>query len=118
MKKGTNIISPLRHFPEDTMLEGISVQVNICAPYKVYTRAKQVTDRELRRPNRAQMKLWVLVALDYFISQIEESFLEDMSTESVTTALYEGKATQGWKTKIISLDPGSSLVPVVKRTSA
>ena len=117
MKKLTNHISPLRHIAQDTMLEGISLQVDIFGPYKVCTRAKQITTREMRRQKRAQIKLWVLVTLDYFTSRIEVSVLEDMTSESVTSALHEVIATQRWRNKIISLDPESSLVPAVKRTS-
>ena len=40
-----------------------------------------------------------------------------MSTESVTSALHEILSTQGWRTKRISFDPGSSLVPAMVKTS-
>ena len=40
-----------------------------------------------------------------------------MTTESVTAALHEILATQGRQTKKLSLNPGSSLIPAVTRTS-
>ena len=89
MKRSNNMISPLRHIAESTMLEGVSIQVDIVGPYKMYTRAKQANNRELRRPNRAQVKMWLLLAVDYFTSRVELSVLEHMTTESVTAALQE-----------------------------
>ena len=117
MERGTNVISPLRHIAQDTMLEGIAIQVDICGPYTVFTRAKQVTTRNIRGPKRTQVKLWILVCLDYFTSRVETAILEDMSTGSVTSALHEILSTQGWHTKRISIDPGSSLVPAIVKTS-
>ena len=99
------------------MLEGVSIQVDIVGPYKMYTRAKQANDRELKRPNRAQVKMWLLLAVDYFASLVELSVLEDMTTKSVTAALQEIIAVQGWKTKKLSLNSGSSLVPAVTNTN-
>ena len=40
-----------------------------------------------------------------------------MTTESVTAALQEILTVQGWKTKKLSLDPGSSLVLAVVNTN-
>ena len=40
-----------------------------------------------------------------------------MTTQALTSALHEVMACQDWKTKRISLDPGSSLHPAVKKTS-
>ena len=117
MERGTNVISPPRHIAQDTMLEGIAIQVDICGPYTVFTRAKKATTRNTRGPKRTQVKLWILVCLDYFTSRVETAILEDMSTESVTSALHEILSTQGWRTKRISLDPGSSLVPAIVKTS-
>ena len=61
--------------------------------------------------------MWNLAAVDYFKNRIEVSLLEDMTTGSVTSALHEIMALQGWKTKQISLDTELSLHPAVKRTS-
>ena len=57
MKRGTNVISPIRHIAEDSMLEGIAIQVDICGPYTVFTKAKQATTRNTRGPKRTQVKL-------------------------------------------------------------
>ena len=116
MKCGTNVISPIRHIAEDSMLEGIAIQVDICGPYTVFTTAKQATTRNTRGPKRTQVKLWILVCLDYFTSRVETAILEDMSTQSVHSALVEIMMKQGWRTKKISLDPGSSLVPAIVKT--
>ena len=59
----------------------------------------------------------MLVCLDYITSRVETAILGDMSTESVTSALHEILSTQGWRTKRISLDSGSSLVPAIVKTS-
>ena len=48
---------------------------------------------------------------------METAILEDMPTESVTSALHEILSTQGWRTKRISIDLGSSLVPAIVKTS-
>ena len=99
------------------MLDGIAIQVNICGPYTVFTRAKQARDRVTRGPKRTQVKLYILVCLDYFTSRVECGVLEDMTTGSVTSALHEILATQGWRSKKISIDPDSSLVPAIVKTS-
>ena len=49
--------------------------------------------------------MWLLLAVDYFTSRVELSVLEDMTTESVTAALQEILAVQGWNTKKLSLNP-------------
>ena len=54
--------------------------------------------------------------MDYFTSRVETAILEDMSTQSVHSALVEIMMKQGWRTKRISLDPGSSLVPAIVKT--
>ena len=117
MEHGTNVISPLRHIAHDTMLEGIAIQVVICRPCTVFTRAKQASTRHTRGPKRTQVKLWILFYLEYFTSRVESAILEDMSTESVTSAFHEILSTQGWRNKRISLDLGSSLVPAIVKTS-
>ena len=55
--------------------------------------------------------------MDYFTSRVETAKLKDMSTESVTSALHEILSTQEWRSKKISLDPGTSLVPAILKTN-
>ena len=55
--------------------------------------------------------------MDYFTTRVETAILKDMSTESVTSALHEIWSTQGWRSKKISLDSGSSLVPAIVNTN-
>ena len=57
MEHGTNVIGPLRHIAQDTMLEGIAIQVNICRAYTAFKRAKQALIRNTRGPKRTQVKL-------------------------------------------------------------
>ena len=92
---GTNVISPLRHIAQDTMIEGISIQVDMCGPYTDFTRARHATTRETREPKTTQVKLWILVCLDYFMSRVETAILEDMLKKSVSSALHEILSTQG-----------------------
>ena len=77
---------------------------------------KQRTEKQdVQTGPKSNYGFWCLVS--GVISWIEVSVLEDKATGSVTSALHEILATQGWKSKRISLHPGSSLVPAVKRTS-
>ena len=57
MRKGINIISQLRHLGQDTMIEGVSLQIDVAGPWTVLCRSKQAVDRETRGSNRLKMKV-------------------------------------------------------------
>ena len=62
--------------------------------------------------------MWILLRTNYFTSRLEVSSLENLSTSSVSSAIQEIISSTGWNTKIISIDPGSSLVTAIEQTSA
>ena len=55
--------------------------------------------------------------MDYFTSKLEVSSLEDMTTGSLSAAIQDIITTNGWATRKLSIDPGSSLVTAVQDTS-
>ena len=61
--------------------------------------------------------MWILFAVDYFTSKLEVSPLEDMTTASFSAAIQDIITTNGWATRRLSIDPGSSLVTAVQDTS-
>ena len=63
------------------------------------------------------MKMWVLLVIYYFTSRLEVSPLEDSTTASCSAAINEIISATGWNTRKISIDPGSSLVTEVQKTS-
>ena len=55
--------------------------------------------------------------MDYFTSKLEVSPLEDMTTVALSAAIQDIITTNGWGTRKISIDPGSSLITAVQDTS-
>ena len=55
--------------------------------------------------------------MDYFISKLEISPLEDMTTRALSAAIQDIITTNGWGTRKISIDPGSLLITAVQDTS-
>ena len=55
--------------------------------------------------------------MDYFTSKLEVSPLEDMTTGSIYAAIQDIIIANGWATRRLSIDPGSSLVTAVRDTS-
>ena len=72
---------------------------------------------ETRQTRRPTTKMWILLAVDYFTSKLEVSPLEDMTTGSLSAAIQDIITANGWATRNLSIDPGSSLVTAVRDTS-
>ena len=68
MIKGKDLISPLCHLSDTTMVQGVSLQLDVAGPYLVYTKSKQYTG-QLKGVRRTQTKLWILLCIDYFTSR-------------------------------------------------
>ena len=119
MIRGRNLINPLRHLSHNTMVPGLSLQFDVAGPWLVKTKSKQATleTRQERKEKRTTTKMWILLAVDYFTSKLEVSPLEDMTTGSLSAAIQDIITTNGWATRKISIDPGSSLVTAVQDTS-
>ena len=112
MVKGKDLINPLRHLSDTTMVPGISLQFDIAGPWLVKTKSKQATllTRQEKKEKRSTTKMWILLAVDYFTSKLEVSPLEDMTTGSISSAIQDIIIANGWATRRLSIDPGSSLV--------
>ena len=118
MVKGRDLISPLRHLTDATMVPGLSLQIDVAGPFMVKTKSKQaIQTRQEKREKRSTTKMWILLAIDYFTSKPEVSPLEDMTTGSISAAIQDIIIANGWSTRRLSLDPGSSLVTAVRDTS-
>ena len=113
MIKGTDLINPLRHLSDSSMIQGVSLQLDIAGPFLLYTTSKQ-WQGETRGVRQANIKMWILLAIDYFTSRLEVSPLEDLTTASCSAAINKIISTTGWHTRKISIDPGSSLITGVK----
>ena len=121
MVKGKDLISPLKHLSNSSMVQGLQLQLDIAGPFLVYTKSKQYAGQlrgELRNQSRTKTNLLILLCIDYFTSRLEVSRLEYLSTSSVSSAIQEISSSTGWNTKRISIDPGSSLVNGIKKTNA
>ena len=116
MVRGRDLVNPLRHLSDHSMTPGLSIQFDVAGPWVVKTKSKQATldTRQTRRPTT---KMWILLAVDYFTSKLEVSPLEDMTTGSLSAAIQDIITANGWATKNLSIDPGSSLVTAVRDTS-
>ena len=118
MVKGRDLISLLRHLTDATMVPGLSLQIDVAGPFMVKTKSKQaIQTRQEKREKRSTTKMWILLAIDYFTSKLEVSPLEDMTTGSISAAIQDIIIANGWSTRRLSLDPGSSLVTAVQDTS-
>ena len=119
MVKGRDLINPLRHLSDPTMVPGLSLQFDVAGPWLVKTKSKQATlqTRQEKKEKRSTTKLWTLLAVDYFTSKLEVSPLEDMTTGSISAAIQDIIIANGWATRRLSIDPGSSLVTAVQDTS-
>ena len=119
MIKGKDLVNPLRHLSDATMVPGLSLQFDIAGPWLVKTKSKQATllTRQEKKEKRSTTKMWILLAVDYFTSKLEVSPLEDMTTGSISSAIQDIIIANGWATRRLSIDPGSSLVTAMRDTS-
>ena len=119
MIRGQDLINPLRHLSDNSMIPGLSIQFDVAGPWLVKTKSKQATleTRQERKEKRTTTKMWILLAVDYFTSKLEVSPLEDMTTGSLSAAIQDIITANGWATRNLSIDPGSSLVTAVRDTS-
>ena len=60
--------------------------------------------------------MWLLLCIDYFISRLDVSALEDLTTGSVSAAIQEVISSTGWNTRQTLIDPGLSLITGVEAT--
>ena len=120
MVKEKDLINPLRHLSDATMVPGLSLQFDIVGPWLVKTKPKQATllTMQENKEKRSTTKMWILLAVDYFTSKLEVSPLEDMTTGSISAAIQDIIIANRWATHRLSIDPGSSLVTAVQDTSA
>ena len=79
MVKGKDLINPLRHLSDTTMVPGISLQFDIAGPWLVKTKSKQATllTRQEKKEKRSTTKMWILLAVDYFTSKLDEVCYEE-----------------------------------------
>ena len=116
MQRGTDVIAPMRNLGEAQLTEGHSLMVDVAGPWDCFLYPKQVGAAVTRR-TRPKTKQWVLLGVDYFSHRVEVATLDSMTTDSLTSGLSELMMANGWHTRTISLDPGSSLLPAVHRTA-
>ena len=97
MIRGRDLINPLRHLSDNTMVPGLSLQFDVAGPWLVKTKSKQATleTRQERKEKRTTTKMWILLAVDYFTSKLEVSPLEDMTTGSLSAAIQDIITTNG-----------------------
>ena len=116
---GQDLINPLCHLSDTSMVPDLSLQFDEAGPFLVKTKSQQSTleTRQERKERRTTTKMWILLAVDYFTSGLEVSPLEDMTTGALSSAIQDIITTTGWATRRISIDPGSSLIPAVQDTS-
>jgi hypothetical protein len=119
-RRGKNVISRMRSIKEEALSEGAQIVVDVAGPYSVFLNPNTVgatVTRAAKRTHRTRVKRWVLLGICYFSHRVEVSELDDMSTGSMITGLAEIQSRNGWQCRNIALDPGSSLLPAVQRTS-
>ena len=116
MIRGRDLIN-LSH---ESMVPGLSLQIDVAGPFLVKTKSIQSTKPSIqeRKVERTTTKMWVLHAIDDFTSRLELSPLEDMTTGYLSSAIQDIITSTGWSTRRISINPGSSLVTSVEDTSA
>ena len=117
MQRGTDVIAPMRNIGEDSLVEGAEIQIDVAGPWEVFLYPKQVGAATTRSKKRSKVKQWVLLCVDMFSHRLECATLDSMSTDSLQSGLKECVGANGWSTRKISLDPGSSLLPAVHRTA-
>ena len=119
MVRGRDLINPLRHLSDMTMVPGLSLQFDVAGPFLVKTKSKQsmLETRQERKDQRTTTKMWILLAVDYFTSRLEVSPLQDMTTGAFSAAIQDIITTTGWATRNIWITPGSSLITAVQDTS-
>ena len=61
--------------------------------------------------------MWCLLCVDYFTSKLEVSPLEDITKGALSAAIQDIITVNGWATRKISIDPGSSLITAVQDTN-
>ena len=90
--------------------------IDVCGPYLMYTkpRASQAVTRAAAKTRRDQLKLFVLLGICMYSHRVEAAVLDSMRTGSLQSGLNQIMGNNGWSTVQLSLDPGSSLIPMAK----
>ena len=119
MIHGRDLINPLLHLSDTTMVPGLSLQFDVAGPWLVKTKSKQASmeTRQERKERRTTTKMWCLLCVDYFTNKLEVSPLEDMSTGALFAAIQDIITVNQWATRKVFIDPGSSLITAVQDTS-
>ena len=62
MVRGRDLINPLRHLSDTTMVPGVSLQFDVAGPWWVKTKSKQPTLETIqeRKEKRTTTKMWIL----------------------------------------------------------
>ena len=70
IKGKEDLVNPLSHLSDATMVPGLSLQFDIAGPWLVKTKSKQATllTRQENKEKRSTTKMWILLAVDYFTS--------------------------------------------------
>jgi hypothetical protein len=98
MVKGRDLINPLRHLSNTSMLPGLSLQIDVAGPFVVFTKSKQakMETRGEKIMKRTTTKMWILLAIDYFTSRLDVSPLEDMTTGALSAAIQDVITSTGY----------------------
>jgi len=103
-KRGKNVISPLTHLGETSMVEGAVLMLDVAGPYLLKARPNI-------RGRVDKIKLHLLLSICLFSHRISVAVLDSMTTSSLTGAINQIVLENGWKPVLLSFDAGSSLVP-------
>ena len=103
-KRGKNVISPLTHLGETSMVEGAVLMLDVAGPYMLKARPNI-------RGKVDKIKLHLLLSICLFSHRISVAILDSMTTSSLTGAINQIVLENGWKPVLLSFDAGSSLVP-------
>ena len=114
MKKGKNVISPLRSLGQTSLLEGSHMMVDVCGPWLVKARPNSGNQTRNRTD---KVKVHLLISICLFSHRVSVAVLDSMTTSSLTGALHQIVLEQGWKPSELSFDAGSSLIPAASQAA-
>ena len=103
-RRGKNVISPLTHLGETSMVEGAVLMLDVAGPYMLKARPNI-------RGKVEKVKVHLLLSICLFSHRISAAVMDSMTTSSLTGAIGQIVLENGWKPTSLVFDAGSSLVP-------
>jgi hypothetical protein len=99
------------------MVEGVNLMLDTFGPIQLKTKPSQPATRGGTYRRRDTVKLYVLLSICMYSHRISAAVLYSMETGSLVSGLNTIMLEHGYRTKRLSFNAGSSLIPAAAATA-